>query len=62
MVINKIDTLVKGGCLMLFGLKKKLATLFFMAVGAGILTTLYTSILFLYVYKIDKKVNKLIKR
>ncbi|MEH7886074.1 hypothetical protein V7654_17375 [Bacillus sp. JJ1609] len=47
---------------MLFGLKKKLATIFFMAIGAGILTTLYTSILFLYVYKIDKKVNKLIKR
>lgn len=47
---------------MLFGLKKKLATIFFMAIGAEILTTLYTSILFLYVYKIDKKVNKLIKR
>ncbi|WP_413305440.1 hypothetical protein AA0X95_03565 [Bacillus sp. 1P10SD] len=45
---------------MFFGLKKKLATILLMAIGAGILTTLYTTILFLYVYKINKKVNKLL--
>lgn len=47
---------------MLLGLKKKLATLFWMAVGAGVLTTIFTSILFAYVYQINKNVNKMLSR
>lgn len=47
---------------MFWGLKKKFNTLFFMAIGAGILTTIYSTVLFLFVYKINKKVTMQMKR
>jgi hypothetical protein len=47
---------------MLFGLKEKIVLIIWMAIGAGILTTIFTSILFNYIYKINKNVDKLLKR
>jgi hypothetical protein len=46
---------------MFFDNRKKLTTLFWMAIGAGILTSFYSLVLFRYVYKINKNVTKSLK-